>query len=337
MKFTAERNHILAAVKAAHGAVERRNAIPVLACLHIRADAGLQITGTNLDMTAKASCEASVSQPGQAVASADDLLKWLTAAPTGSLVMAESDDRALRLSAGKMTLALSLTPTEDFPFPNGENDECVEIVGGIAALQAVAPFHSKEEVRYYLQGVAFDKGHAVATDGHRLGATPCATEASGIIPYRAFPMINAADRLFLGKWSWRAEAENLTVSGKQIDGQFPDWTRIIPKPEPGCQIDATALEKAIASVILGRASAVRITGENGEMTVKAEVFIGESAESVDAVDLDGEFPSRVFSASYLQDGLKVFAGQRVTLAMIDDKLLITGATDLRVVIMPQRG
>lgn len=341
MKFTSERHHFLAAVKSAHGAVERKNTIPVLACLHIAAtDTGLQITGTNLDMTARASCQASVSQPGVSVASADDLLKWLTAAPAGSLIEATGDGNKLHLSAGRLSLSLPVFEPEAFTLPSAV-DGCVEIPGGAAALAMVSDFHSREETRYYLNGVAFNQGHAVATDGHRAGVYPCAHDVDGIIPYKAFPLIFGAGetaRLFLGENSWRVEAENLTITGKTIDGAFPDWTRIIPAHGDTMQVDADALMAACNAVTLGRATAVRLIGSDGVMRIEADKWgIGGAAGSTAEISMEGADFRALVSKSYLDDALKQFSGEVVTVSNNNGgMILITGKSDLRVVVMAMR-
>lgn len=137
-----------------------------------------------------------------------------------------------------------------------------------AAIKA-RPFISKEETRYYLNGVHIEaslEGGAVcvATDGHRLGV---AYDADGYVERSTIvqiPSIIKAERgLFLRPWLVGVATENgngyiAVVEGKKtderdddakyaierveectlrvgrafIDGNFPDWRRIIPEMKP---------------------------------------------------------------------------------------------------------
>lgn len=118
-----------------------------------------------------------------------------------------------------------------------------------AALQAV----SKEETRYYLQGVFLDgRGFIAATNGHIAFAARC-TDAIGlrdvrherlsdalpgvIVPTAALLQASKAagrskglfyvfERDSAGKW-WINYGGNL-VYFEPVDGVFPNWQRIIP-------------------------------------------------------------------------------------------------------------
>lgn len=111
-------------------------------------------------------------------------------------------------------------------------------------LAAFAPFTSREETRYYLQGVLVEITTEsviyAATDGHRLAASyapvaePNTLLGNYIIPARV-----------CGKWSKRLpDMARLTKEGDKtlrlkgdhddpvifepIDGHFPHWRRIVP-------------------------------------------------------------------------------------------------------------
>ena len=119
-----------------------------------------------------------------------------------------------------------------------------------AALQAV----SKEETRYYLNGLFFDaRGYIAATNGHILFAARCSDAgkltdcrpsyapdsamAGVIVPTDALAQaIKAAgrskgpdmtiERDAQGQW-WILHG-NARVAFKPIDGIFPDWQRVVP-------------------------------------------------------------------------------------------------------------
>ncbi len=115
---------------------------------------------------------------------------------------------------------------------------------------------SKEQTRYYLNGVFIDAvGFMVATDGHRLFYAECpdAKQLAGvsanrevhsytrygiIIPKETIAAVGKAkpgptvDLVQREDAGWQIEVQGGAAFGfKPIDGDFPDWTRILPSAE----------------------------------------------------------------------------------------------------------
>jgi len=122
----------------------------------------------------------------------------------------------------------------------------------LATLRAARTHAAEKDVRYYLQGVYLDTaaGKVVATDGHRLFAANARGVKSNypavIVPNET---LDAALKQFTGEY---ARGKSLgavdvtvtvdeshiaigtptgSVTGKAIDGRFPEWRRVVPKPE----------------------------------------------------------------------------------------------------------
>jgi DNA polymerase III sliding clamp (beta) subunit (PCNA family) len=118
-------------------------------------------------------------------------------------------------------------------------------------IKALLIFAAKQDVRYFLKGalVSIDGtehgAHLAATDGHRLLRVPLKAdknELSGI-----GEAIIPRDILELAVKTFKSKAQNVTVkihgyevtleqsgqsiSGKTIDGKFPDITRVMPQKE----------------------------------------------------------------------------------------------------------
>ena len=123
------------------------------------------------------------------------------------------------------------------------------------ALRRVRHAICGEETRYYLNGVyvhhvARDKAlRLVATDGHRLAAAdiPAPEEGTNIRPAilsRAFVADaikatkrgrDARKRIRLGvgqEHVWLTDWDRNMISGKLVDGTFPDYERVIPRGDP---------------------------------------------------------------------------------------------------------
>ena len=66
MKFTIARDRLLKALQLATGVVERRQTLPVLANLLIKAnETGVALTGTDLEVEIGAHTDVDVEQPGE--------------------------------------------------------------------------------------------------------------------------------------------------------------------------------------------------------------------------------------------------------------------------------
>lgn len=117
----------------------------------------------------------------------------------------------------------------------------------IRILKAAAIATSKEQTRYYLNGVAIqsdEKGaYIVATDGHRLLAFR-QTEEGGesvniIIPNDIVAQIKLNKHVEIAELTresvthWRIKYCGTYISFAPVDGTFPDWRRIIPSETDG--------------------------------------------------------------------------------------------------------
>jgi DNA polymerase-3 subunit beta len=114
-------------------------------------------------------------------------------------------------------------------------------------VEYLSRFASKEEVRYYLNGVYFDKkdNALAATDGHRLGYIENAFTADSELPEDGYIIKFSKQALsFIKSFKYAEEIEIIieekaavvqvwgaSMSLDLIDGIYPDWRRVT-KTEP---------------------------------------------------------------------------------------------------------
>jgi len=128
-------------------------------------------------------------------------------------------------------------------------------------LKALTLIAAKDDRRYYLNGVCIDvavtgatEAVAVATDGHMLIAVPLlldadVTAAAGqyIIPRELIDGLKARKGAFatvkLDARSVTINVGGANITAPLIDGQFPEWRRVVPLTVTGLasQIDADYL------------------------------------------------------------------------------------------------
>ena len=335
MKFTCELLPLLTACRAASSAVKRSH-VPIMDCLRILAvDNTLRITGSNYDTTITAALEAAVTGPGETVVNCAPLLKWLDACPKGGLVSGENTG-AMQLSCGKNVVTFSTFDARDFYA--GEAVAGVEIEGALAAMSAVSVFCAKEETRYYLRGVFLGKD-CVAMDGNVLGFLPDINGPGVIVPQESIDVIARVApgaRFFATDTTWRAESEGITLTGKMIDGTFPDCTRIMqPEIMPLCAVSCDGLVAAVRSVALGVAPSVFLTGG-------AETITARANSAMAGVDLaTAETPceglaqwATALGVSPLTRALGPFAGKSIDLGWNGSALILQSGSAPLVMLMP---
>ena len=181
MKVTLERSELVKALAHVHRVVERRNTIPILANVLIRAGkGGLELKATDLDLEIIETVPAEVKQAGATTVPAHMLYDIVRKLAEGAQVQLEAaGDRAtLLVRAGRSRFTLQTLPESDFPdLAAGDLPHRFKLAAkDFKRLVEKTQFAiSTEETRYYLNGIYLhavdEKGaklRAVATDGHRL-------------------------------------------------------------------------------------------------------------------------------------------------------------------------
>lgn len=346
MRFTAERDDFLTAVKRASGPIAARHVIPILACVHIAAtDTGVKIRGTNLDEWVTVRMTAAVTQSGAICVNAALLSAWLAATSKGALVDFKVEAERAVLSAGRATSSFHTFATDQFANPP-ERDAKTEIPRGVEGVRACAAYASDEEVKYYLNGVAINRGHAVATNGHILCALNIAApeDVDAIIPnagVREIARSGDTARLFIGANTWACEDGNTVAGGKLIDGNFPDWKRALPSAPPRvATLDADTLAEAIKQVQVAsgdRAKVIVMEADGAEVAISCR---GDVMDAQARVAYDGPSFRVGMNSRYALAAADTFSGRVVHLAQQDARspILLTSdsAPDLLACVYPLR-
>src|SRR5437868_11530929 len=182
MKVTVERAALLRSLGHVHRVVERRNTIPILANVLIKADKSqLAFKATDLDLEITETIAAEVGPGGSTTVPAHMVYEIVRKLPEGAQIVLESSgDRAvLTVRAGRSRFTLQTLPESDFPdLAAGEMTHTFKLPAtDLKRLIDKTSFAiSTEETRYYLNGIYLHSAgmakaptlRAVATDGHRL-------------------------------------------------------------------------------------------------------------------------------------------------------------------------
>src|SRR4026208_675374 len=247
MKVTVERAELLKSLGHVHRVVERRNTIPILANVLVRAEkSALSLKATDLDLEVIEWIAAEVAPAGSTTVPAHMFNEIVRQPPEGSQVVLESSsDRAvLAIRAGRSRFTLQTLPESDFPdLAAGDMTHKFTLpAADLKRLIDKTQFAiSTEETRYYLNGIYLHVAgtgkngtlRAVATDGHPLaqGALPLRARAAGmpgvIVPRKTVGEVqrllengDAEVGIELSQGKIRLTVGNVVLTSKLIDGTF---------------------------------------------------------------------------------------------------------------------
>ena len=367
MKFTIARDRLLKALQLATGVVERRQTLPVLANLLIKANAdGVALTGTDLEVEMVARTDVDVEQPGEITIPARKLADIWRALPDGSDVSVSVEGDRATVKSGRSRFTLATLPANDFPeIEGGETDVVVSVAQADlrALIDQVGFAMAQQDVRYFLNGMLFevteDHLRTVATDGHRLamctkGCTlesPIAARRQAIVPRKAVLELSRlldeedeAIRIQLGSNHLRVTKGPFTLTTKLVDGQFPDYDKVVPKDASRTLVgDRDTLRQGFqrASILSNeKYRGVRLAIASDQLTIQANNPEQEEAEEVLEISYDGAGLEIGFNVSYILDVLGAISGSEAKLTLSDgnSSALIEGLDDSNslYVVMPMR-
>lgn len=370
MKLSIDRAALMRCLSHVQSAVERRNTIPILSNVLIKAEDGtLTLSTTDMDMEINESVAAKVSKPGSATAPASTLFDIVKKLSDEGQVQLELDPSGNQMSvkAGRSNFKLACLPVSDFPeIGQGDLPSSFSIpANDLRALIDRTKFAmSTEETRYYLNGIYIHAAEhdgvkvlrAVATDGHRLARfeMPLPAGAEGmpgvIIPRKAVGEIRKlveeagdAIQISLSAAKIRFTFDHIVLTSKLIDGTFPDYQRVIPQGNDKIvEVNPKAFTSAIdrvSTISDGKSRAVKITLNGKTMTLSANS--PEAGSATEDVEVNGNDNLEIgFNAKYLLDITSQIEGDgcRLTLADAASPTIIqdTGDASSLYVIMPLR-
>ncbi len=347
MKFTIDRAALLRSLNHVQSVVERRNTIPILSNVLLKAEDGtLTMSTTDMDLEIHESVAADVENPGATTVPAHTLHDIVRKLPDGDGVVLELGDggNVMTVKAGRSNFRLSCLPVADFPeIGNAEFSTTFSIPAAeLRALIDRTKFAmSTEETRYYLNGIYMHEAEseglkvlrAVATDGHRLALfdMPLPEGATGmpgvIVPRKTVGELRklleeAADtiQVSLSESKMRFAFDHIILTSKLIDGTFPNYDQVIPKGndkliEVNPKLFSGAIDR-VSTISDGKSRAVKIALAGNTMTLSANS--PEAGSATEDLEIHGNDNMEIgFNARYLMDITSQIEGEGCRLSLAD--------------------
>jgi DNA polymerase III subunit beta len=326
LRISVSRDELASRLAVVARGVSTRTAVLVLGGIQLRAEAGrLNLAATDMELSLRASVDASVDGEGTAVVPGRLLLDIARSLPDGDVTIEHRPDEAVVVvTAGPANYRLHTYSAEDFPrLPDVEatplhsvdRDVLVETVARVGRSA------SRDESRPVLTGilVRFEPGKVVmaATDSYRLAVKETPVDASlpeleAIIPARALQEMSriaaGADEVQLGLHDNHVVfgADGIWLTTRRIDGQFPNYRQLLPEQfehEVLLPREETLDVVRRVSLMAQRNSPLRLRFADGELTISAITQdVGEARESLPA-PYTGDAMEIGFNAEFLRDGL----------------------------------
>jgi DNA polymerase III subunit beta len=367
MEFRIAADELKKALYRAQGIVERKTTMPILANVLVTAHkTGVTVTAFDLDIGVVSEHPAEVMKPGAVTLSAKYLFDIVQNLPEAQVTIKKLQNSYAEISCGPAHFKIVGMAPEEYPkLPKEENAPLVKVNGAVLLemIKKTSFAISTDETRYILNGVFFEpreggKVRMVATDGHRLSLIERDLEGdfklkSGVIIPRKglFELKRLLDEapdaechLGFAENSALFKKPGLTMVMRLIDGQFPEYQRVIPK-EGEKQVSVPKLRfleglKRIALLSADKSNAVKISlAENQLRITSHNPDLGEAKDDVDVAYRGGTLTIG-FNARYLMDVLAAIEPDEVNLELGDEHspgvLHAPGDRSYTAVVMPMR-
>lgn len=332
MKLNVTKKTLVEALSVLERIIPARSSSPLLRTVRVDATKDtLLLSGTNLEVDLQLAIPAEVAEPGVFAAPAH-LLSQIVKSLPGELVEWRHKEGNLDIRSAGSKSKLQTTTTEGLP------DLTFQTEGGFT-MPADALALALSRVRYAVTGDAYQavfRGikleirdgfiQAVASDGYRLALHKMAASVhpseSLIIPGRSVDemlrVLRGGEVRFIpGGTGLSLVTERAKMNVRLMDGDFPDYTRVIPKDlKITAVLSGAAFKEAVARVgILADKNAnnrIEIALGDGKMLLRAEGDYGTSEDEL-TVTLSGAESAMMvpFNARYLAEALGQMEGDVV--------------------------
>ncbi|MFQ5649497.1 MAG: DNA polymerase III subunit beta [bacterium] len=342
MKFRVNRRELHQAIQNIIGVVPVKTTIPMLGNILLDLQGNqLTLTGTDLEVSISTKIEVQGGHDGAVAIPAKIVFEIVRELPDIPVDFSCDDSYKIELNTDRGFYRLSGEARDEFPkIAVGESQGGFDIDAQRfdnmvnKALFAV----SIDELRTTLMGVYLkvmaNELRLVSTDGHRLVKIVDTTfsspgfEQEAIIPTKALILLsknlNSNKKITVGLSDDHIvfTLANTTIFSKGIEGQFPNYERVIPiDNDKKVLMNRELLSSSVRRVSIFSNSIthqIRLSVSDGAVEIQSEdiEFGGEAREKIEA-DYSGESMDIGYNAVYLLDILKHLESDDIELTLKD--------------------
>lgn len=335
MKIEILQEELLKGLTIAMRAVSSRAQLPVLSAIKIEAQKGeLVMSSTDLEIGIRLRILAKVEKAGVVAVPAKTFGELLATLSPGKLSL-ELVENNLVIKAGKFVGKVATQEVADFPILPALSEAMIEVGAAelARAVQGVGFASARETLRPVLTGVLMELSQGlrlVATDGFRLAVASLGIKGSTLgetktilVPARALQESSKIQREGVIKLGYLPESKQVIFASEQvmlvsqiIDGNFPDYNKILPKEFVwSIEVSREELVAAVKTVqVFARdnSNMMRWRVGSGKLVVAASAGGSGEGETEVVARTEGEEELEVvFNAKYVLDYLTLLSGETV--------------------------
>lgn len=349
MKFFCTKENLSKSLALVIGVAGKNINLPILGNVLIKAtEQKVEFTATNLELAITSSLRAKIETPGTFTVPARTLNDFVNLLSEEKVEIALVDNE-LQVMSGKSSTKIKGASADEFPVipqVDGEKGYLLDIESLKSGLGQVVHAASKNEIRPELAGVLFnfneDAGflYLAATDSYRLAEKKIKIiqgdeKARIIVPARTAQEMNHI--LVLAKGAENEKQVRVLVASNQlvlrcndvelvsrlVDGQYPDYTQIIPKEfVTTADFSTDQMVKSIKAASLFTTTGINAVNfeldpVGGSVLVSSvSAQTGEHKSEVSA-EISGDKNNILLNHRYVLDGLANLGADGTVLKMIN--------------------
>jgi len=343
MKVICKQNELAEALSIVSRAIGSNSTLPILNNILLEANGNaLFLSATNLEVAIKTKIYCQVEFEGSITVPAKLLQSYVTLLKNEDIVLEELEDLSLSIQAQGSETNIKGLKSEDYPtMPKVSNDLTFGVNSKVLseAISKVVFSCDSNAARPFLAGVYLyteeKKLYLVATDSFRLSESAVdLNEAenglSCIVPSKTMselqkilesnPKINVD--IILGQSQIAFRVGETIVLSRLIDGQFPDYRKIIPNDsKTKISLDLVDLKQSLKrSCLFKDRVSLEFDSQTEKVLISTEdTLIGKDKNEI-SIAISGESNKISVNSQYLMDVLNVIEDATVSLE-INDRIL----------------
>lgn len=370
MKFIVSKPNIFKTLSHLQSVVNKKNTLPILSNILIEADINsLTLSSTDMDISMKETISCNVVEPGSTTLNAQIMFDIIKKLPdTSEVEFISNNSKILTIRSNVSKFSLSCLPKDEFPLISTESEGKKLLVKSKIIFNLINKTKfaiSNEETRYFLNGLYFNislNGDSstltfVGTDGHRLATSKAInTKFNNDVPGVIIPKktINELSKLLsennddieilISSNKIIFYINNLILISKLIDGNFPDYTKVIPNNNnKHLIINRANLLAAVDRVsTIANEKSPSIKFKLFKNLINLSTVNNDNSTATEDIEsrYDGEEIEIGFNSRYIMDILDNLEGEDIKISFNDSSTPIIAQeisnSDITYVLMPMR-
>jgi DNA polymerase-3 subunit beta len=344
MKATLTQENFAKALNYVSKAISSNPSIPVLANVLIEMeDKEMKLSTTDLELGISTQIGADIKKDGKTTVDARTMSEFVNSLVSGK-VNIELNEKVLTVSNKFNSADFNVVSSDEFPpLPKAKSKASIKVkaLAFAKAVNKVSFSTASDDSRPVLTGMLFEATEKrlsmVGVDGFRLSKKVVDIKRSGkekfehIVPARALDEV-ARIALDLGeddedieiyllgeKNQMLFKLDEVEVSTRLIEGEFPEYKQIMPKESKfKFKVDKDSLAQTVKVVNIFARSAVgnkaifEFTPSKNSLKLSAQVAdVGENESTVEVHDVEGDVLKTGYNVGFLNDMIGAVEGSEI--------------------------